>query len=371
MQNVWAIIISGVLSCILTGTVFMLAKKGGILVPVRRRDTHKQPIPRIGGVAIFLAFFVTVLFFRFTDPASVAGFGFPFSIFGFSIDKRLLALLIGALVLVAAMFFDDLRGLKAYQKLAVQILVGFVVVAGGIGITYLNNPFGGLPFQLDAWQIPIQVAGVVYHFVVVADLLVVVWLVMLMNVLNFSDGIDGLAGTISIIALAVLVLLSSRVPVLQPATALVASIGIGAVLGFLVWNVPPARIFMGDGGSMFLGFLIGVLAIIAGAKFATTLVVLAIPILDAFWVIGSRLARGLNPFTTPDQRHLHHRFLQAGFSVRQTLIVLGGISGLFGVAALQQTGIAKIRAFVVAIMMIGLVMGAIHVIIRSRDKDMA
>ena len=368
MQMFVGIIISGIISACLTGLVLKLAKKRGVLPIVRVRDTHKTPLPRIGGVAIFGAFLITVLIFRFIDPPAVAGFGFPFAVLGFSIDKRLLALLTGGLVLVLAMLYDDLRGLKAYQKLLTQVVVALIVIVGGIGVSYINNPFGGPEWRLDGWQIPISLGSAVYHLVVLADVLVVLWLVLLMNVLNFSDGIDGLAGSIGVISLGVLAILSSRVPVLQESTALIARIGVGAVLGFLLWNLPPARIFMGDSGSMFLGFLIGVLAIIAGAKLATTLVVLAIPILDALFVVCVRIIKNQNPFTTADQSHLHHKFLQVGLSVRQTLTLLVSFSLLFGLAALQNDGLAKARAFIVAIIVVAMTMVSVQLLIQSKKR---
>ncbi len=368
MQNSVGIIVAGIISAFLTGVVLVFAKKRGAVPPVRQRDTHQTPLPRVGGLAIFDAFLITVLIFRFINPASVAGFGFPFSILGFSIDKRLLALLVGGLILVLMMLYDDLKGLKAYQKLLVQVAVALIVIVGGIGISYLNNPFGGPEWRLDGWQIPMVLGSAVYHFVVLADILVVIWLVMLMNVLNFSDGIDGLAGSIGVIALGVLAILSSRAPVLQETTALVASIGLGSVLGFLLWNLPPARIFMGDSGSMFVGFLIGVLAIIAGAKLATTLVVLAIPILDALFVICARIIKRQNPFTTADQSHLHHKFLQVGLSSRQTLATLVSFSLLFGLAALQNDGLAKAQSFIIAIIVVAIVMILMQIIIKSKMR---
>ncbi len=347
-----AIVISALLSAVLTFLVMRFAISRRWLAPVRDRDSHSKVVPRIGGVAIFGSFFIMTLLYQAIHPEILSQFGFPFAIFGVGIDKRLLALLTGTLVITASMVIDDIKGLKPYQKLALQILGGLIIIIGGVGVDYINNPFGGHELRLDVWKIPVMLGQVTYHFVVIADILTVIWLVLLMNVLNFADGIDGLAATISGIALFVLMLLSLRPPVTQPATALIAAISFGVVIGFLLWNAPPAKIFMGDSGSMFLGFLIGVLAIIAGAKFATTVIVLALPILDALWVIIYRLYKGYNPFTHPDQNHLHHRFLKAGFSVRQTLVIMGGISLLFGLAALQNSGKGKILLFGLAIVVL-------------------
>lgn len=333
----------------MTGLILKYTKGHNLELPLRDRDIHRKQLPRIGGLAIFLAFLTVTMAYHLANPNNFAGFGFPFAVLGFSIDKRLLAVLLGSVVIVGAMVIDDLRGLRPYQKLSLQILAGLVIVAGGIGIRYINNPFGGPPIYLDQLQIALSLGGVTYHILVWADLLAVAWLVMLMNVLNFSDGIDGLAGSISGSALLILLLLSLEAIVNQPSTALLAAIGLGSVLGFLVWNLPPARIFMGDSGSMFLGFLIGVIGLIAGAKLATTAVVLAIPILDAILVIVGRVIRGQNPFTHPDQTHLHHRFLKAGFTVKQTLIALSSISLLFGISALQNSTAGKLKLFLLAV----------------------
>lgn len=360
MDRVVATVSAFVLSTVLTKLVLVWAGKRNVVSPIRERDVHSKSIPRIGGLAIFASFFIVALVFHFLKPQSLSGFGFPFAVFGLSIDKRLLAVLLAGLVLVAGMALDDIRGLSAYQKLGIQVLVALIIVAGGIGVDYINNPFGGAEFRLDMWKIPIALAGVTYHFVVLADLLTIAWLVFLMNVLNFSDGVDGLAGTVSMIALGVLAILSVHPPVLQPATALLSSIALGAVGGFLMWNAPPAKIFMGDTGSMFLGFLIGVIGLIAGGKLATTLVVLAIPIIDAFTVLASRVIKGKNPFTSADQSHLHHRFLRAGFSVWQILFVLGGLSLLFGAVALQSGGIGKVELSLVALVLTFAIIGAVE-----------
>lgn len=352
INNILPVFISFIISVLLTGVTLRMAKKYKLGLPIRERDVHHQPIPRIGGLAIFLSFLLVTMGYHLIDKNYFAGFGFPFAVLGFSIDKRLLAVLAGGLVLVTLMLVDDIKGLSPTKKLLAQVLVAFIVIAGGIGITYLNNPLLGPTIYLNSVQIPIYIAGATYHFVLWADLLAIIWLILMMNVVNFSDGIDGLAGTISAIALLVIAILSSRPPVGQPATVLLAMIGLGAVLGFLVWNLPPAKMFMGDSGAMFLGFLIAVLAIIAGAKLATTLVVLALPIIDAVIVIAGRLMKRENPMTHADKSHLHHRLLAAGLSVAQTVLVLAVLSALFGIAALQNSGSGKIAMFVIATLVV-------------------
>ncbi len=358
------IILTACFSFLFTFLLIGLGKKYHLATPIRKRDSHAAPIPRLGGVAMVLSFLLAIGAVQFFNPHFFDAFGFPFAIFHYSIDKRLLAITLSVVVLSIVMIVDDLHGLRAYYKLAAQIVVSLIIIAGGIQIRYLNNPFGGKTIYLNQIILPVTIAGTTYHLLIIADLLAIIWLVMLMNVLNWIDGIDGLAGTIGAIALTVLGVLSLAVPVNQPATALIAFIGMASVLGFLIMNFPPAKIFMGDTGSMFLGFLIGVLSLVAGAKLATTGVVLAIPIIDAFLVIIARVIKKQNPFTHPDRSHLHHRFLLAGFSSRQTLLILGGISALFGFSALQNSGSGKIRLFLLAV---GL-MAVLLVILVSMSK---
>jgi UDP-GlcNAc:undecaprenyl-phosphate GlcNAc-1-phosphate transferase len=197
-----------------------------------------------------------------------------------------------------------------------------------------------------------KVNGVVYHFSLWSDLLTLVWVVGMMNIINFVDGVDGLAGGVSFIATIAIFLLSISIAVNQPAMASLTIILAGAILGFLFWNFPPAKIFMGDSGSMFLGFMLGVLPLISGGKLATVFLVLGFPIVDGLYVVITRLLRGKNPITAPDKTHLHHRFLRAGYSPRQAVLFLYAIAVLFAWVALQSTTMMKLVASVVLVVLI-------------------
>lgn len=329
-----------VLSFTLSLVFKRLALKYHLLPKIRIRDAHQKPLPRIGGLAIFLSFLiVSVVWFLFITPdihftkASVAG-----------IDHQLLGIWLATFLITGLMFLDDLRGLSAPVKLLVQIMAALIIIASGVGIDTLANPFGQ-PFNLNSIYIPIfKYQGITYHFSLLSDLLTLIWLVGMMNVINFIDGIDGLAAGISGIAAGVIFLLSMTVFVNQPATALLAIILAGAAFGFLPLNFYPAKIFMGDLGSMFLGLMLGVLPLISGGKLATAFLVLGFPIVDGLVVTFSRLLRGLNPLTTPDKTHLHHRFISAGFSVRQAVIAMYLIAILFGWVALRSTTRTKLEA---------------------------
>lgn len=334
------------LSAILTGFLRKIGIKRGIVSKPRARDIHQKPIPRIGGIAIFASFLiVSLLTLKFILPEYQLSEGGTW----FGINKHLMGIWIGGTIIALSMFLDDLISLKAWQKFIFQFLAVFALIAAGIGINELPNLVGGT-LNLNSVYIPIiTIQSVIYHFSLWSDLLTLVWLVGMMNIVNFVDGVDGLAGGVSLIAALTIFLLSISIGVNQPQTAMIAIILAGAILGFLLWNFPPAKIFMGDSGSMFLGFMLGSLTIISGGKLATVFLVLGFPIIDGLLVVGGRLKRGENPFTTPDKTHLHHRFLKAGFSARQAVLSLYIISILFAWVALRSTTERKIIAAVILV----------------------
>lgn len=336
---------SFLLTAVLTPALVRFAKKRNLLPPPRRRDLHAKKTPRLGGIAIVVSFLVVMICLAAFALPETTDFGFPFAIFDVSIDKRLLGILLATILLSVVMLFDDLRGLPAYFKFFAQILVGLTLIASGIGITYLNNPFG-LAIALDSVKFPLEIGGDVYHIVLWADLLFLAWVGLLMNATNFIDGLDGLASTLSLLSALILVGISFRVS--QPATALMAGVLAGAIAGFLPYNLPPARVFLGDTGSMFLGMMLAVLTVISGGKLATLLLVFGLVILDSLYVVVKRIIRRKNPFTTADQTHLHHRFLQAGFSPTSTLIFIVAFSLLFGAAGLLLEG--KLKIIMVAVL---------------------
>ncbi len=310
------------------------------LPPLRARDVHTTPTPRLGGLAIFLGFWLTTLLWHVLKPESFSSFDFPFALFGFSIDKRLLGIILGSLVIVTAMAVDDIKGLKPAQKLFWQILASLIVIASGVGIDYITLPFlGNVP--LDGLQIPITLGSTTYHFSVFADLFLLFWLLLLMNSVNFLDGLDGLATGLSWVAALTIVLLSLKPIVNQPATALLALILFGAISGFVPLNWHKAKMFLGDSGSMFLGFILGVLSTISGGKVATLGLVLGLPILDALVVVARRILKGENPFSTADQTHLHHRLIKAGLAVPQAVLFYVALSALIAAISLASSTMAK------------------------------
>jgi len=359
MEYILGFLLAFLFSILLTGIARKIGIKYNVMSRPRERDVHVKPVPRIGGPAIFLAFVLALAFFL----AKV--FDFQSSVI---LDWHLWGIIIGGLFVVSLNLIDDVKGLSPAKKMLIQVLAAIIVIASGVGIDFLSNPFGG-EFNLNSVYVPIfSFNGIVYHFSLWSDLLTLVWLVGMMNVMNFVDGVDGLASGLSLIASIILFVLAISLAVSQPSTALITIIFAGAAGGFLVWNFPPAKIFMGDSGSMFLGFMLGVLPLISGGKLATAFLVLGFPIVDGLVVAIGRITRGKNPFNTPDKTHLHHRFLNAGFSTRQAILSMYFIAATFGWVALRSTTEEK---FIAAFALILLVIVTLYLLARFRPKKNA
>lgn len=321
MQYLSAAAAAFILSLLLTPLIRRLAIKFNIVDQPGGRRINQQPIPRLGGVAIVASFWLVILLVQSIRP-ELLNFTNQ-TILG--IDKNLFGVLLGSLILVAAGIVDDVKGLSPAQKLGAQILAAVMIPLFGIHIQWLAHPLGGPDIQLPLW---------------LDTALIIVWIAGLINVVNWLDGLDGLATGISTIAALILFFLSLAAFVNQPATALLAIVAFGASLGFLPSNFNPAKIFLGDSGSMFLGFLLAIFAVISGGKLATAGLVLGIPILDAAWVILRRLAGGQKPWAA-DRKHLHHRLLDAGLNQRQTVVLYWTFSALFGSIALASRTYGK------------------------------
>jgi len=268
------------------------------------RKIHVSAIPRLGGIAIYLAFLFSVLIFApFTD--------------------QLRGILTGGLVVFVIGIADDLDGLTSKQKLFGQIIACLVTISvGELWLTNLGDLFGFGPIALPHWfGIPFTVFAVTG----------------VCNAINLIDGLDGLAGGLSVLALTAFALLGLLDgDTLGPMLALALA---GATIGFLKYNFYPARIFMGDTGSLTVGFLLGFLAVQLtqrpGAEISpmVPVMILALPIFDALWVMSRRMLRKMSPFA-PDQSHVHHKFLNLGFEHRFTVLIIYTISFFWACSAL-------------------------------------
>lgn len=284
-------------------------------VPSEERHVHTVPMPRVGGLAMFVGF----------SAALALSFWLPIERFPIEVE-RILLLFIGAVLVVAVMLCDDVVGVSPGKKLSWQIAAAAIIIvprlrgAGhGLVIDQFTNPFGG------TIHLPLLVAIGFTLF----------WIVGFMNTVNWLDGLDGLAGSVTLVATAVLFFHTFFRPSGDPQftiSLLPAALG-GAVIGFLPFNWHPARIIMGDVGAMFLGFTLAVISIIGGAKIATALLALWLPILDVAWVIVYRVINSQSP-AKAGRIHLHHRLLDLGWSQRQIVLLFTGISVLLGGASL-------------------------------------
>ncbi|TSC97433.1 MAG: Glycosyl transferase, family 4 [Candidatus Berkelbacteria bacterium Licking1014_2] len=303
------------LTLILTPLIRRLAIRKNVVDRPGGRHIHSQPTAKWGGLAIAISFWLVVLIVYSFNTSRL-----DFSPWKISrLDANLLGMFLGSLILVILGALDDKRALPPWVKLAGQIIASAIVVGFGVKIWWITNPFGGLNWDLG-W---------------LTYILVPLWLVMIINAVNWVDGLDGLAGSLSLAAALILLFLGLKPDVNQPAMALLATVLAGTLVGFLPYNLPPAKIFLGDSGSLFLGFMLGVFAIISGAKLATAALVLGVVIIDALWVIVGRLRRR-QPVWQGDANHLHHRLLAKGWSQRQIVLLylilaIGfGLVGIFG-----------------------------------------
>ncbi len=283
------------------------------------RKIHRRPIPLGGGWAIFLVFFggLWLWWGQNSDAIKFLSVHSLWAFFG------------GALVLMVGGFWDDKYILKPYQQIIFPITAAVIAVAGGIGPQALTNPFGGV------LELSLTVANVVTF----------VWLMGLMFTTKFLDGLDGLVAGIVTIGAVILYFLTQQPAWFQPELGQIILLLAGACAGFLVWNFHPAKIFLGEGGSLLAGYLIGILAVLAGGKIMTAFLVLGLPALDVVRVIIRRWQKN-KPIFVGDREHLHFQLLAAGLSQRQAVLLLYTLAAVFGVSGLVLQNIHKLLALV-------------------------
>lgn len=315
---------------------------GAISTPGGRRY-EAEPMPRLGGLAIFAGFIVAVLVAQQLpvprqDPKEVI---------------RLTGLVLGSAFTFGFWFLDDIFEFGWFPQLIAQFVAAGIAIAFQIFIEFFNNPFTGQ--QTDPW--PFAVTIVLTAF----------WLAVMMNTVNFLDGLDGLAGGVAFLAGVMLFLNSAFfVEPAQTSVSLLPLAMMGACLGFLMYNFFPASIYLG-GGAPFLGYLLGTLSIIGGAKMATILLVMGLPLMDAAWQVLSRLRHGRNPMRG-DRGHLHFRLLDRGWLThRQIVLAYYGFCGFFGMLTLVLE--SQLFKFIAFGMMLGLVALGFMILIRTQDQS--
>ena len=331
----FAFILAFIIAVAVTPLVIKLARRTKLLDIPRGRHQHQAPTPLLGGLSIFVAFF---------GVAAIYG--------GYLTATNLnlwhwLGVFVGALVLIIGGWLDDKYELKPHYQIIFPLLAVIAVVLGGIGIEKVTNPLGGF-LHLDTWQIPLfKWAGEMHYFMVIADSFTILWLLGMIYTTKLLDGVDGLVTGIASIASIIIFIFTQTERYFQPDVSLAAIILAGACLGFLVYNWNPAKIFLGESGSMLLGFLLGVLSIISGGKIAIALLIMGLPILDVIWTIIRRLAHKKNPFASPDRKHLHFLLLDSGLGVKKTVLVFYAFAAIFGLSALFLQSRGKLIALAV------------------------
>jgi UDP-GlcNAc:undecaprenyl-phosphate GlcNAc-1-phosphate transferase len=311
----------------------------------------RAPIPYYGGIAIVTAFVLSILIWV-------------------KLDWEIIGFLFFGLVVAGVSFIDDRRGLSPILRLGVQVTAGIGLFFSGAEIHSLPNPFGG-EINLSAMMLNLPMWG--WGLAIFSLLATVLWVVMIMNTMNWIDGMNGLPSGITVIAALTIFGLSIR-PDLQSidqsTVAAMALILAMVVLAFWFHDFYPAKILMGDTGSMFLGYCLAALAIFSGGKIATAFLVMGVPILDAFWVILRRLLSGKSPLKG-DLSHFHHRMINAGLSEKKALALIYAVAGVFGLMAVFLSSSQKIWAIIglfatMAILGFGIVVLEVE---KNRKKD--
>jgi UDP-GlcNAc:undecaprenyl-phosphate GlcNAc-1-phosphate transferase len=329
-----------VISASVTPLVILLATKFGIVdEPTGGRKIHRVATPLLGGVAVFLGFLVPTLLVL----------GFSNHLTSGEIDlTQYVGFFVAALVLMIGGALDDKLGLSPKYSVWFPALAAFIASVAGIGVSKLTNPVG------DAILVSSTASAVITFG----------WLLVMSYATKLLDGVDGLTTSVATIASLMIAALALTKTYFQPDVALLALMFAAALVGFLLWNFPVARIFLGEGGSTFLGFSLGVLSIIAGSKMVTLLLVLGVPCLDVIQVMYRRL-REHRSVTSGDRYHFHHLLFDAGLSERQVVAVYASFSLLFGLTTLFFSHLVKLGILVVLALVF---MGVVRMLVRTNRK---
>lgn len=331
--------------------VIKLAHRLGIIddpkMSTHAKVIHTYPVPRGGGIPIFIALLVASLFFL------------PF-------DRHLVGILLGAVILVIMGFLDDKYSLNPYLRLALGFLAAAIPVAFGIGIAFITNPFGGI-IDLSHPQLHFTFWGTSYSVWILSDLFAIFWITFLMNIVNMgAKGVDGQMSGVVVIATLTIAAISLRysADITQWPVIILAGITAGAYFGFLPWHTFPQKIMPGYGGSTLAGFLLAIISILSTAKVGVLMVVLGVPLIDTGYTILRRVWQGKSP-VWGDRGHLHHRLLDIGLTKRQVALIYWGITGGLGILAINLNTASKVYTMIGIAAILG---GLILFLTRKRPK---
>lgn len=357
-QIILAATLSLLISLVTTGIVVKFGKKLKIIDDPKRHKhpkvVHSSPVPRGGGIPIFISVAVGIILFM-------------------NLDLKLVGVLAGMTILVIVGYLDDRYEelISPYLRLIVNSLAAVAVILGGVGIAFINNPFGGV-IHLDQPQLCFEFFGKQCIWVI-ADIFAILWLVWMQNIVGWSSGVDGQLPGFVIVAAAAIGVLGMRFAgdPSQAQVVILAAITGGAYLGFLAWNWYPQKIIPGYGGKSLAGFLLGVLAIFSVAKVGTLAMVLGIPFLDALLVMIKRVREGRSP-VWGGREHLHHYLLEIGWSKQKIASFYLGMSVIIALLALQLKAASKyftIAAILLVLVGIIIWLHYFSTYLRQRDRD--
>ena len=336
-------LVAFLITILATPLVIRFAKKYGLVDDPKKHKhpkvIHTYPIPRGGGLALFLGIAIAALVFL-------------------PLDKHLIGILAGATIITIMGIADDKYNLNPYLRLTISFLAAAAPIVAGIGIAFISNPQGGI-IDLSQPQVNFFLLGEQRSIWLISDAFALIWIVFMMNMLNMgAKGVDGqLTGVVVIAAVAIAALsLKFSADITQWPVIVLASITAGAFLGFLPWHIYPQKIMPSYGGATLAGFLLAVLSILATTKVGLLIVVLGIPLVDTGYVIIRRIAKGHSP-VWGDRGHLHHRLLDAGWSKRRVAAFYWLISAGLAALALNLNTADKLYTMVgVAVVTGGLIL---------------
>jgi UDP-GlcNAc:undecaprenyl-phosphate GlcNAc-1-phosphate transferase len=334
-----AFLIAFIISMMLTPYTIKIAEKiGAVDVPKDKRRMHTREMPKFGGPAVIIGFLISVIYLLIVMSIEGSINLFTEEFYG----KKLIGLFLGILTITIVGIIDDTKDLKPLLKLIGQIIAAIIVVAFGIKIEHITIPY--------LYQIGLSE--------VFSIILTIIWIIGITNAINLIDGLDGLSSGITLISCISLLIIFSLNQSPLIAIILITAL-IGALVGFLPFNFAPAKTFIGDTGSNFLGFMLAVISILGIAKTYTLavivlpVIVLGLPIFDVIWAIVRRIIKGksLKAVFKADKGHLHHKLVAKGFSQKQAVLILYGISAAFGMFAviLFDSGILKALSFLLMV----------------------
>lgn len=337
-----AFLLAFITTFVVTPHTMRLAKKVGAIDIPNDRRVNKKPMPRLGGLAVISGFLVSIIYLFITT--SIEG---KLNLFGEeNYYIKMIGFFAGILVLGITCYIDDVKGIPSLVKLTAQIIASIIVVACGIRIENISIPFT---------EGKIVISGIFSYIITVC------WIIGITNAINLIDGLDGLSSGVTLISCLSLLMVFALNGSPLIAIVLITALA-GALVGFLPFNFSPAKTFIGDTGSNFMGFSLAIISILGVAKTYTALVLIApiiilgMPIFDTIFAIFRRIIKGksIKAVFKPDKGHLHHKLMAKGYTQKQAVLIMYGITAILGMFAviLLESGIWKALSFAILIIAI-------------------